>query len=123
MFKLSSSVFSALVLSAIVAFGDGCSQTYTVMSGDTCSTIESRFGISDAQLHTLNPGINSGCTNLSIGQILCLGGCRKTYKVKPGDTCTTIEAQTRLTHAQLLALNPGLDCSNLLPGQVLCLSL
>ncbi|KAJ7661066.1 hypothetical protein B0H14DRAFT_3077462 [Mycena olivaceomarginata] len=44
-----------------------CAQTYTVVSGDVCSAIESRFGVSDAQLHALNPAINAGCTNLQIG--------------------------------------------------------
>jgi hypothetical protein len=40
-----------------------CAQTYTVVSGDVCSAIESRFGVSDAQLHALNPAINAGCTS------------------------------------------------------------
>ncbi|KAJ6619618.1 RlpA-like double-psi beta-barrel-protein domain-containing protein-containing protein [Mycena sp. CBHHK59/15] len=52
----------------------GCGQTYTVVSGDTCADIESRTGVSDSQLHVLNPSINSGCTNLQIGQVLCVGG-------------------------------------------------
>jgi chitinase len=43
--------------------GGGCAQTYAVVSGDTCSVIESRTGVSDAQLHALNPGVNSGCTS------------------------------------------------------------
>ncbi|KAJ7866802.1 RlpA-like double-psi beta-barrel-protein domain-containing protein-containing protein [Mycena olivaceomarginata] len=51
-----------------------CAQTYTVVSGDVCSAIESRFGVSDAQLHALNPAINAGCTNLQIGQVLCVSG-------------------------------------------------
>jgi LysM repeat protein len=42
---------------------DGCTQTYTVVSGDTCSAIELRTGVSDAQLHALNPAINGGCTS------------------------------------------------------------
>jgi hypothetical protein len=41
-----------------------CTQTYTVKSGDTCSAIEAQNGISDAQLHALNPAINSGCTSM-----------------------------------------------------------
>jgi hypothetical protein len=69
--------------------GSGCTQ-YTVVSGDTCSHIESTHGISDAQLHAQNPAINSGCTSafpfqlfnlnmswvffldLQIGQKLCV---------------------------------------------------
>ncbi|KAJ7612700.1 glycoside hydrolase family 18 protein [Roridomyces roridus] len=42
-----------------------CATTYTVVSGDTCSALESRFGVSDATIHSLNPSINSGCTSES----------------------------------------------------------
>ncbi|KAJ7312596.1 glycoside hydrolase family 18 protein [Mycena albidolilacea] len=54
------------------ASSNPCTHTYTVKSGDTCSIIEAQNGISDAHLHALNPAINSGCTNLAIGQILCI---------------------------------------------------
>ncbi|KAJ6542364.1 glycoside hydrolase superfamily [Mycena vulgaris] len=109
----------------------GCAQTYTVVSGDTCAAIESKTGVSDAQLHTLNPLINGGCTNLQLGQTLCLssgggsgGGCTKTYTVVSGDTCATIESRTGVSDSQLHALNPSVNagCTNLQLGQVLCLS-
>ncbi|KAJ7800977.1 glycoside hydrolase superfamily [Mycena olivaceomarginata] len=84
-----------------------CTQTYIVVSGDTCSSIESHTGISDAQLHALNPAINSGCTNLSVGQTLCLSesssGCAQTYNVMSGDTCSSIESRTGISDAQLHA--------------------
>ncbi|KAJ7268979.1 hypothetical protein C8J57DRAFT_329217, partial [Mycena rebaudengoi] len=115
--------------------GGGCTQTYTVVSGDTCSAIESRTGVSDAQLHALNPAINSGCTNLQVGQTLCLiggagsgggggGGCTQTYTVVSGDTCSVIESRTGVSDAQLHALNPAINsgCTNLQVGQTLCLS-
>ncbi|KAJ7256676.1 hypothetical protein C8J57DRAFT_1472952 [Mycena rebaudengoi] len=109
--------------------GGGCIQTYTV----------SRTGVSDAQLHALNPTINSGCTNLQIGQTLCLtggptsttmssgptpsggGGCAQTYTVVSGDTCSTIESRTGISDAQLHALNPSINsgCTNLQVGQTL----
>ncbi|KAF8147941.1 RlpA-like double-psi beta-barrel-protein domain-containing protein-containing protein [Mycena galopus ATCC 62051] len=50
-----------------------CTKTYTVVAGDYCEEIETMFGITDAELHAWNPSINSGCTNLQIGQILCVG--------------------------------------------------
>ncbi|KAJ6566074.1 hypothetical protein B0H19DRAFT_900285, partial [Mycena capillaripes] len=91
----------------------GCAQTYTVVAGDTCVTIESKTGVSDAQLHSLNPAINSGCTNLSIGQTLCLsgsgGGCSRTYIVVSGDTCAVIESKTGVSDAQLHAQNPAIN--------------
>ncbi|KAJ7244643.1 hypothetical protein B0H12DRAFT_981985, partial [Mycena haematopus] len=90
-----------------------CAQTYTVVSGDTCSTIESKTGISDTQLHSLNPSINSGCTNLSIGETLCVSGsssqCSQTYTVVSGDTCAGIESKTGVSDAQLHALNPAIN--------------
>ncbi|KAJ7258238.1 hypothetical protein C8J57DRAFT_1004974, partial [Mycena rebaudengoi] len=97
-----------------------CAQTYTVQSGDTCSHIESTNGVSDAQLHTLNPSINSGCTNLQIDQVLCLSsssggggsGCTQTYTVHSGDTCWAIESSHGISDAQLHTLNPSInsDC-------------
>ncbi|KAF8214284.1 glycoside hydrolase superfamily [Mycena galopus ATCC 62051] len=105
--------------------GGGCAHTYIVASGDTCTHIEATTGVSDVQLHTLNPAINSGCTNLAIGQTLCLsGGCAQTYTVVSGDTCSAIEANTGVSDAQLHALNPAIDsgCTNLSIGQTLCLS-
>ncbi|KAJ7271763.1 hypothetical protein C8J57DRAFT_1064894, partial [Mycena rebaudengoi] len=94
-----------------------CAQTYTVQNGDTCSHIESTHGVSDAQLHTLNPSINSGCTNLQIGQVLCLSsgsggrgsGCMQTYTVQSGDTCSHIESTIGISDAQLHTLNPSID--------------
>ncbi|KAF7359868.1 Glycoside hydrolase family 18 protein [Mycena venus] len=107
--------------------GSGCTQTYTVVSGDTCSAIESKTGVSDAQLHSLNPAINSGCTNLAIGQTLCIqagtgGGCTQTYTVVSGDTCAAIESKTGVSDAQLHSLNPAINsgCTNLQIGQTLC---
>ncbi|KAJ6484768.1 hypothetical protein C8R45DRAFT_768634, partial [Mycena sanguinolenta] len=100
-----------------------CSQSYTVVSGDTCSAIEAKTGVSDSQLHALNPSINSGCTNLGIGQILCLstggsssGGCTSTYTVVNGDTCSAIEAKTGVSDSALHAANPSINsgCTSML---------
>ncbi|KAJ7622132.1 hypothetical protein FB45DRAFT_753492 [Roridomyces roridus] len=102
-----------------------CAQTYTVVSGDTCSKIESKNGISDATLHSLNPSINTGCTNLAIGQVLCVqagssggtGTCTQTYTVVSGDTCSKIESNEGISDAQLHALNPSINtgCTSTFP--------
>jgi hypothetical protein len=64
MFSLDLQIGQILCLSGSAGGGGGgCAQTYTVVGGDTCSAIESRTGVSDAQLHALNPAINSGCTS------------------------------------------------------------
>jgi LysM repeat protein len=49
----------------------GCSQ-HVVVSGETCNTIGALHGVSASQIMTLNPAINTGCTNLMPGQILIL---------------------------------------------------
>ncbi|KAK7017655.1 hypothetical protein R3P38DRAFT_1311455 [Favolaschia claudopus] len=106
-----------------------CSRTYTVVGGDTCFAIEGKTGVSDADLHASNPSINSGCTNLQIGQVLCLSGgssgsCTQTYTVVGGDTCSVIESRTGVSDANLHAMNPAINsgCTNLQVGQVLCVS-
>jgi len=46
----------------------------TVKSGDTCSAIAAGNGVSVGDLLAANPAVNSGCTNLAIGQVLKIGG-------------------------------------------------
>jgi chitinase len=119
----------------ILCLRGGCALTYIVVPGDTCLDIESRTGVTVAQLHALNPAINSDCTSmfpillfvnvcsvflpdLAFGQILCLrGGCALTYIVKDGDTCLEIESRTGVSEAQLHALNPAINsgCTSMFP--------
>ncbi|KAJ7199040.1 RlpA-like double-psi beta-barrel-protein domain-containing protein-containing protein [Mycena pura] len=130
-----SKIFCALLLTALTVSASplearqSCTQTYTVVSGDTCSVIESKTGISDSQLHAQNPSINSACTNLQIGEVLCLGGgsssgCSQTYTVVSGDTCAVIESKTGVSDSSLHSQNPSINsaCTNLQIGQVLCIS-
>ena len=44
-----------------------CTKTYTVVSGDFCSLVESKNSISDATLRSLNPWLDANC-----GQSLCI---------------------------------------------------
>ncbi|KAJ6542353.1 hypothetical protein DFH09DRAFT_887697, partial [Mycena vulgaris] len=105
-----------------------CGQQYTVVSGDTCAAIESRSGVSDAQLHALNPSINSGCTSMFPSTFLCLGGsggsggCGQTYTVVSGDTCAAIESRTGVSNSQLHALNPSINsgCTSTSPLHLSC---
>ncbi|KAJ7849777.1 hypothetical protein B0H13DRAFT_1644895, partial [Mycena leptocephala] len=99
-----------------------CAKTYTVVSGDTCSAIESRTGVSDSQLHALNPSIDSGCTSTSPSTCPCQlslsGGCGQTYTVVSGDTCAVIESKTGVSDSQLHALNPSINsgCTSMFPS-------
>lgn len=53
--------------------GSDCRKTHTVVTGHVCSSVASRYGISVAQLIGWNSSVNGGCTNLKIGQTLCVG--------------------------------------------------
>ncbi len=56
-----------------VVGSSGCPKTYTVVAGDYCSAIWARFGLTEAQLRGLNPGLDAGC-GLRVGQVLCVMG-------------------------------------------------
>lgn len=51
---------------------DSCGLFYNVVAGDTCEEIELRFGINFTTFQTLNPEINSGCTNLWLNYAVCV---------------------------------------------------
>jgi LysM repeat protein len=48
--------------------------------------------------------------------------CVNYYKVDAGDTCALIAKNIGTTVNELIALNPGLQCNPLTPGQQICLS-
>lgn len=50
----------------------GGGNTYTVAAGDSCSSIATSKGITVPTLLSLNPAINTDCTNLKIGQVVKL---------------------------------------------------
>jgi len=49
----------------------GCNQ-HVVVKGETCNIIAAQYGTTAAKIMTLNPTINSGCTNLLPGEVLTL---------------------------------------------------
>lgn len=116
------------------------STTYTVVSGDLCGAIASKFGVTLDELLKANRSID--CARLQIGDQLKIppkaatpaanlgtGGAGsgptpkpsgKTYVVKSGDTCADIAGSYGVKTADLIAKN-GLDagCLNLKIGQTL----
>jgi len=46
--------------------------THTVASGEFCASIAQANGVTVAALLAANPSVNSGCTNLQVGQVLNL---------------------------------------------------
>ncbi|KAK0490265.1 hypothetical protein IW261DRAFT_1431179 [Armillaria novae-zelandiae] len=79
-------------------------------------------------LAEVNTNINVGCTNLFVGEVLCLGitgqDCTDTYVVASGDNCVAIAAAEGTTYDILLANNANVDatCANIYPGEVLCVA-
>lgn len=72
------------------------------------------------QLAAVNSGvINSDCTNLVPGTVLCLANagqdCQDTYVVMPGDDCDKVSYMANINTTILLQNNPQIDwaCSNM----------
>jgi len=119
----------AIVLSASLVSAQSCSRSYTVKDGDYCDAISAANNASTYQLAVSNyQTINDGCTNLAVGQTLCLGttqaDCKQTYVVKDGDYCDLISGNFGTNSTILMANNPQIDdnCYNLYIGEVLCVA-
>ncbi|KAF8513317.1 hypothetical protein BU17DRAFT_53326 [Hysterangium stoloniferum] len=52
--------------------GKDCTAVHIVQEGDTCNIITSNYGLNASMLVTNNPIINSECTDIYIGQVLCV---------------------------------------------------
>lgn len=51
-----------------------CNNWYLVQNGDSCATVESKFGITLAQFLAWNPAVSSDCaTNFWVGEAYCVG--------------------------------------------------
>jgi LysM repeat protein len=53
--------------------GEDCSNTYTVVKGDTCSKIWDNHGVNSTILYANNPQIDEECSNVYLGEVLCIG--------------------------------------------------
>lgn len=103
-----------------------CGQTYSVVRGNTCYAIYTKYHLSSSSFYSLNPGIR--CTNLQIRQQVCVASfaavgataCKTSWIVQPGNTCWAIWTTYNLTQQQFLAKNPGTICSRLQVGASVC---
>ncbi|KAK4465898.1 LysM domain-containing protein [Cladorrhinum samala] len=51
-----------------------CNRWYQIASGDTCTTVVAKFGITHAEFTAWNPAVSSDCTaNFWLGQSYCVG--------------------------------------------------
>lgn len=82
--------------------------TYTVASGDTCTAISVSQNISTGALISINQ-VLPDCSNLDIGQVLCLPQTCQTYVVQSGDSCVSIANTYDLLLPEILSWNPALN--------------
>ncbi|KAJ7264086.1 hypothetical protein B0H12DRAFT_1217298 [Mycena haematopus] len=130
--------------------GDACSKIYTVVSGDSCGAIESKFGITLDDIVAWNPFLTSSCA-IQIGQNLCVSGtpstgtppsgppaniasgtltnCTTYYtltlcKIASGDTCTSVDEKYDIALADLLRWNTALtaSCTGIGLGEAYCVA-
>jgi len=52
--------------------GEDCTTVYTVVNGDTCDAIAAAQNVNTTLIHENNPQINPDCTNIYIGEVLCV---------------------------------------------------
>lgn len=99
-------------------------KTHTVQSGENDWTISKKYGVTVAELHKANPGVNWRA--LQIGQSLKIptkGGTAAAPKaggshtVVKGENDVTIARKYGVTVSQLHAVNPGQDWRKLQIGQ------
>ncbi|KAF9001003.1 hypothetical protein BDQ17DRAFT_1244936, partial [Cyathus striatus] len=102
-----------------------CIRTYTVVLGNTCDLISEKEGVSSFQLTSVNSAtINSKCSNLFIGEVLCLAtqeeDCTDVFVVQSGNFCEEIADNSGISVTLLIENNPNVneDCTNLRPGEV-----
>lgn len=77
---------SNLQIGATICLGylnEDCSDTYVVEAEDTCEEIADGFSIDEATLYNNNPNINDKCTNIYVGEVLCVAS---TIAVPPAGT-------------------------------------
>jgi len=95
------------------------SGTYTIVKGDTFTSIAEKYGLTVDAIKKENPGVEP--TKLRIGQMIKLpsGGKPTTHTIIKGDTYTSIAKKYGLTIDSLKKLNPDVDPNKLQIGHVL----
>ncbi|MGE5557181.1 MAG: LysM peptidoglycan-binding domain-containing protein [Bacillota bacterium] len=98
---------------------------YTIMAGDTLSSIARRFDTSVADILAANPGLDPN--TIFPGQRICLPDSRPPvcpgfiYVVTAGDTLFSVARRFNTTVEAILAVNPGLDPGRITAGQRICI--
>ena len=102
------------------------SMSYTVMMGDTLTSIADRFSVSVFALTLANPGFNAA--NITPGTRLCIApqSCTppcpegERYKIGAGEDMASVAKKFGTTTDELLRLNPFVPPCYFVPGNVIC---
>ncbi|KAG9102293.1 hypothetical protein FS749_009633 [Ceratobasidium sp. UAMH 11750] len=106
-----------------------CGSVYQITGQGGCQGIANSLKMTVANMVSLNPNINSGCTNIYVNEVICTAprpttapskACTRNYSVVPGDTCNSIATKNSLTNLLLASINPSLNCNTLGVGNALC---
>ena len=77
-----------------------CNEYYLVQTGDSCSSVEASYGITDAEFHNWNPAVSSDCgTNFWVGEAYCVG-------VAASGVMTTTSATTTASSTSATSVTP-----------------
>lgn len=115
---MASKYFFALALACagvLPAFAQTtvtCSYKITASSGNTCASVASAWGLSDADFVSLNPGV--ACPALVVGQTYCvLGKVTTVTSTTPGPTSTTTtsSSSTKTTSTSSITTTPAFTTS------------
>ncbi|KAF1812797.1 hypothetical protein P152DRAFT_395832 [Eremomyces bilateralis CBS 781.70] len=104
-----------------------CNKFYTIISGDSCNSVETTFEITHEDFIAWNPDVSSDCiSNFWPDYSYCVGiatpdaptlpgtspNCNKYHTIVDGDTCSTVEEAYGITHEQFIEWNTDVssDC-------------
>jgi LysM domain len=117
-----------------------CNKFYLVQSGDECGTIASNEDISLDDFYSWNPAVGTNCTDLDVGDYVCVdiigftpttttstpgdgittptpiqtgmvSTCNKFYLVQSGDECGTIASDEGISLDDFYSWNPAVGTS------------
>jgi len=80
--------------------GKDCTTTYVVKPNDDCDMVSSAYNINTTVLSHNNPQLNADCSNLYIGEVLCVAGTVIVPPAPPGDKPPTTKIPTTATPAR-----------------------
>ncbi|KAH7890358.1 hypothetical protein F5I97DRAFT_1834858 [Phlebopus sp. FC_14] len=83
--------------------GEDCTETYVVQPNDTCDGISASTGVNSTILWLNNPQIDADCSNIYIGEVLCVSN---TVQVPPAPSGT---APVTAIPATAVPATPGGD--------------